>query len=135
MLALLLGYRHGGEISCSLFSQVQSMIPIEALQLCKYIGRLMEAMYMIAPQSTGVGLTASGVQFSLKDQEQQNAYSSHGELEDDNVHVLEVVMPNSRICSPLFNEPATIELIENLNRKIQVKTGVDLFWVDIIRLD
>ncbi|GAA5814631.1 hypothetical protein MFLAVUS_008130 [Mucor flavus] len=150
ILALILAYRQGGEVPDPAFNAIEDMIGKYGVAVCKYVGRLMEIIFLISPRQPGLALLESGIQFKLIRPE------SSDEEEDG---ISPPVTPNSRqfysastlqIIFPakpsfMLEAPAVISVIENMDKKIQPKkfeldqeiqgldSTVKLFSVSIVR--
>lgn len=127
ILALILAYRQGGEVPDPAFNAVENMIGKCGVSVCKYVGRLMEIIFLISPRQPGLALIESGIQFKLvrpdSDDEDDSSpmnspmtpmsqqFYSHARLE--------IIMPNKP--SPMLDAPAVISVIESTDKKIQPK--------------
>ncbi|KAI8368789.1 Ppx/GppA phosphatase family-domain-containing protein [Blakeslea trispora] len=150
-LALILAYRQGGEVPDPAFGAIENMIGKYGVSVCKYVGRLMEIMFMISPRQPGLGLIESGIQFRLSypDPSDEDCFTPLPSPLTANTQkhytscCLEIVMPQE--LNPMLEAPAVISVIESMDKKIQPKKfdldqeleGLDapvrLFSVSIIR--
>ncbi|OBZ90379.1 Retrograde regulation protein 2 [Choanephora cucurbitarum] len=151
VLALILAYRQGGEVPDPVFGAIENMIGKYGVSVCKYIGRLMEIMFMISPRQPGLGLIESGVQFCLSypnssDEDCLTPLPSPLTPDTQQYYTsccLEIVMPKE--SNPMLEAPAVISVIESMDKKIQPKkfdmdqesegldASVRLFSVSIVR--
>lgn len=149
ILALILAYRQGGEVPDPAFNSIENMIGKYGVAVCKYVGRLMEIIFLISPRQPGIALIESGIKFRLVRPDSdddvspmsspvtptsQRFYSSSH---------LEIVMPEKP--SPMLDAPSVISVIESMDKKIQPKKfeldeevqGLDnhvkLFSISIVR--
>lgn len=153
ILALILAYRQGGEVPDPAFNAIEDMIGKYGVAVCKYVGRLMEIIFLISPRQPGLALLESGIQFKLIRPE------SSDEEEEEEDGISPPVTPNSQqfysastlqIIFPakpsfMLEAPAVISVIENMDKKIQPKkfeldqeiqgldSTVKLFSVSIVR--
>jgi retrograde regulation protein 2 len=147
ILALILAYRQGGEVPDPNFSAIENMIGKHGTSVCKYVGRLMEVMFLISPRQPGRGILESGLQFRLARPD-----SSSEDDEDPmtpisksfySSAILEIIFPQK--TSQILEAPAVLSVFENMDKKIQPKKfeldqenesldpSSKLFTVNIIR--
>ncbi|EIE91120.1 hypothetical protein RO3G_15831 [Rhizopus delemar RA 99-880] len=126
-LALILAYRQGGEVPDPTFNAIQDLLGKQAVCVCKYVGRLMEILFLVSPRQPGTALIESGIQFKLcstkeDDQEEGEAIIpspvSHSTQRFYRPYTLQIIIPSH--C-PLLEAPAVISVIERMNKKIQHK--------------
>lgn len=154
ILALILAYRQGGQVPDPAFGAIEDMIGKYGVAVCKYLGRLMEIIFLISPRQPGSALLACGIQFRLVDSD-----NTTDEEEENTTFVsppvtptsqqfyrpskLEIVFPK-KPC-PMLEAPAVISVIENMDKKIQPKkfeldqesslldSNMKLFSVSVVR--
>jgi retrograde regulation protein 2 len=148
ILALILAYRQGGEVPDPVFIAIEQMIGKSGVSVCKYVGRLMEIMFVVSPRSPGLGLVESGIKFRLVRADSDDDDSSPGSspITPTTQHFyssskLEIVMPKK--CSPMLDAPSVVSVIESMDKKIQPKFDMDaevqglsnikLFTISIVR--
>ncbi|KAK4515505.1 uncharacterized protein ATC70_010455 [Mucor velutinosus] len=129
ILALILAYRQGGDVPDPVFNAIEAMIGKYGVSVCKYVGRLMEIMFLISPRHPGWGLEESGLQFRLvrvesDDEEAGNSSPMSSPITPQtrqyySTSKLEIVMPKKR--SPMLEAPAVISVIESMDKKVQPK--------------
>ncbi|RCI02783.1 hypothetical protein CU098_007800 [Rhizopus stolonifer] len=148
ILALILAYRQGGEVPDPAFHAIEKMVGKHGVAVCRYVGRLMEIMFMISPRQPGLGLIESGIQFRLVHTESEDEDSTSSPLTPTSQQFyspsnLEIVMPKQP--SPMLEAPAVMSVIESMDKKIQPKkfeldqevqgldANIKLFSVSIVR--
>jgi retrograde regulation protein 2 len=109
ILALLLAYRQGGEIPDNLLQVMESRVGKEAVSICKYIGKLMEFIFMLSPRLPSLGLVTTGIQFYLKKSQVPTS-----------MYLLHVILPQKQENS-LVDAPGVMALVKSMNKKIQIK--------------
>ncbi|KAF1798525.1 Ppx/GppA phosphatase family-domain-containing protein [Mucor lusitanicus] len=130
ILALILAYRQGGDVPDPVFHAIEAMIGKYGVSVCKYVGRLMEIMFLISPRHPGWGLEESGIQFRLvrvesdDEDEAENASPLSSPITPQtrqyySTSKLEIVMPKKK--SPMLEAPAVISVIESMDKKVQPK--------------
>ncbi|GAN03054.1 conserved hypothetical protein [Mucor ambiguus] len=130
ILALILAYRQGGDVPDPVFHAIEAMIGKHGVSVCKYVGRLMEIMFLISPRHPGWGLEESGIQFRLvrvesdDDEEVENSSPMSSPITPQtrqyySTSKLEIVMPKKK--SPMLEAPAVISVIESMDKKVQPK--------------
>lgn len=149
ILALILAYRQGGEVPDPAFNAVEEMIGKYGVAVCKYVGRLMEIMFLISPRQPGLALVESGIKFQLvrpdsdDDSSPVNSPITPTSQRFYSTARLEIIFPEK--ASPMLEAPAVISVIENMDKKIQPKrfeldeeilsldSKIRLFSVSIVR--
>jgi retrograde regulation protein 2 len=148
ILALILAYRQGGEVPDPVFTAIEKMIGKSGVSVCKYVGRLMEIMFVVSPRSPGLGLVESGIEFRLvrADSDDDDSSPNSSPITPTTQHFyssskLEIIMPKK--CSPMLDAPSVVSVIESMDKKIQSKFDMDaevqglsnikLFTVSIVR--
>ncbi|KAI7902007.1 Ppx/GppA phosphatase family-domain-containing protein [Cokeromyces recurvatus] len=150
ILALILAYRQGGEVPDPIFKTIENMIGKHGISVCKYIGKLMEIIFLISPRFPGLGALESGIKFHLKsvDSDDENSSPCSSPITPSaqryySPSKLEIILPEK--LSPMLSAPSVISTIESMDKKIQPKSfeldeevqGLDirskLFSVSIIR--
>ncbi|KAI8640176.1 Ppx/GppA phosphatase family-domain-containing protein [Parasitella parasitica] len=126
ILALMLAYRQGGDVPDPVFNAIEAMIGKNGVSVCKYVGRLMEIMFMISPRHPGWGLEESEIKFRLVRQESEDDSTSPlsspitpHTRQYYTTSKLEIVMPKK--LSPMLDAPAVISVIESMDKKVQPK--------------
>ncbi|KAG2208851.1 hypothetical protein INT46_003632 [Mucor plumbeus] len=126
ILALILAYRQGGDVPDPVFNAIETMIGKYGVAVCKYVGRLMEIMFLISPRHPGWGLEESGIKFRLvrveSDDDDISPVSSPITPHTRQYYTtskLEIVMPKKQ--SPMLEAPAVISVIESMDKKVQPK--------------
>ncbi|ORX48204.1 actin-like ATPase domain-containing protein [Hesseltinella vesiculosa] len=80
MLSLILAYAQGGAVHDPSLYSLQHVAGKKALALAKYIGHLLELIYIVSPANPGVGLIETGMKFSTNranlDVDDSSMYSS-----------------------------------------------------------
>ncbi|KAI9006598.1 Ppx/GppA phosphatase family-domain-containing protein [Phycomyces nitens] len=131
ILSLLMAYRQGGAIPDPIFYTIQKMVGRKGIATCKYIGRLMELVFIVSPLEGGVGLLfKSGLDFSLspiaKDFNMSESDTDIGDEEDEisldknypTVN-LKITLPKNDV--PMVDAPAVMSVIESFNKNIHSK--------------
>ncbi|KAL7332952.1 retrograde regulation protein 2 [Mucor circinelloides] len=128
ILALILAYRQGGDVPDPVFHTIEAMIGKHGVSVCKYVGRLMEIMFLISPRHPGWGLEESGITFRLvrvdSDDDDENSSPMSSPITPQtrqyySTSKLEIVMPKKK--SPMLEAPAVISVIESMDKKVQPK--------------
>ncbi|KAI9487238.1 MAG: Ppx/GppA phosphatase family-domain-containing protein [Benjaminiella poitrasii] len=127
ILALILAYRQGGEVPDPVFKTIESMIGKHAVSVCKYVGKLMEIIFLISPRFPGLGAVESGIKFRLvpiDSDEDENSSPNNSPITPTtqtfySSSKLEIIMP--RKLSPMLAAPSVISTIESMDKKIQPK--------------
>lgn len=127
ILALILAYRQGGDVPDPVFNAIETMIGKYGVAVCKYVGRLMEIMFLISPRHPGWGLEESGIKFRLVRVESDDDDDTSPTSSPITPHTrqyyttskLEIVMPKKQ--SPVLEAPAVISVIESMDKKVQPK--------------
>ncbi|KAI8990338.1 Ppx/GppA phosphatase family-domain-containing protein [Pilobolus umbonatus] len=146
ILALILAYRQGGEVPDPAFNAIENMIGDHGVSVCKYIGRLMEILFLISPRLPGTGLLESGLRFRLVPNSRVTSSRSPSPIpgveSPYHHHNLHIIIPFKP--SPMLEAPAVISVLERMDKKIQHKKfemddeavgagAFKLFSVSIIR--
>ncbi|KAI9279978.1 Ppx/GppA phosphatase family-domain-containing protein [Sporodiniella umbellata] len=125
VLALILAYRQGGEVPNPIFDAIQELLGAHGVSVCKYVGRLMEVLFLLSPRQPGTALIESSMEFKLEDEEDDTDSSFSSFYRP---YKLQIIMPKS--C-PLLDAPAALSVIESMDKKIQPKKqGQELSEVD-----
>ncbi|KAG0164800.1 hypothetical protein DFQ28_009643 [Apophysomyces sp. BC1034] len=153
LLALMLAFRHGGEIPDPIFDAVQAMMGEKALAVCRFVGRLMELVFAVTPLRPELGLTNSGITFQtvpvegsmmLVQGDENVCTKDHTEDEHYKPARLRVILP-SQPC-PQVDAPVVMSVIQSMDKRVNLTTtcgmdenqssfhrSVNLFSVDISR--
>lgn len=150
ILALILAYRQGGEVPDPAFHAIEEMIGKYGVSVCKYVGRLMEIIFLISPRQPGLALIESGLLFRLvrpdSDSEEESPENSPVSVTSKQYYStaqLQIIFPQKP--SPMLEAPAVISIIENMDKKIQpkrfeldeeivgIESKIRLFSVSIVR--
>ncbi|KAG2213504.1 hypothetical protein INT47_009178 [Mucor saturninus] len=152
ILALILAYRQGGEVPDPAFNAIEEMIGKYGVAVCKYVGRLMEIIFLISPRQPGLALLESGLKFQLvrpdsdDEEEGSSPESSPISVTSEQYYStarLQIIFPQKP--SPMLEAPAVISIIENMDKKIQpkrfeldeevvgIESKIRLFSVSIVR--
>ncbi|KAI9275014.1 Ppx/GppA phosphatase family-domain-containing protein [Helicostylum pulchrum] len=150
ILALILAYRQGGEVPDPAFNAIEDMIGKYGVAVCKYVGRLMEIIFLISPRQPGLALLESGIQFKLirPESSDEEDYSISPPVTPNSqqfysASTLQIIFPSKH--SFMLEAPAVISVIETMDKKIQPKkfeldqeiqgldSKVKLFSVSIVR--
>ncbi|CAO3658255.1 unnamed protein product [Rhizopus stolonifer] len=120
VLSLILAYRQGGEVPDPTFDAIQEMLGKHGVSVCRYVGRLMEILFLLSPRHPGTALIESGIQFKLEEEEEEDdSDSSVSSISSFyRPYKLQIIM--SKKC-PLLDAPAAISVIESMDKKIQQK--------------
>ncbi|KAL0085827.1 Ppx/GppA phosphatase family-domain-containing protein, partial [Phycomyces blakesleeanus] len=131
VLSLLMAYRQGGAVPDPIFYTIQKMVGRNGIDVCKYIGRLMELVFTVSPLEGGAELLLnSGLTLSMMPVEEGCIRSSNDDSdtanEDGNGSEeyyppirLVVTLPNK--YSPMVDAPAVMSVIESFGKNIHSK--------------
>ncbi|KAI7874678.1 actin-like ATPase domain-containing protein [Lichtheimia hyalospora FSU 10163] len=144
ILALLLAYRQGGQVPDPTFRTAQHMVGSRGTAVCRFIGRLLELLFLVSPLSPGSGVVKSGIQFSTECTSNNSTSCTH----DNGTNKfypntrLRIHLQQSTHNCPMVEAPSVLSIIEGLEQRVNPKFDMDeeqramltnLFSVTVVR--